>query len=129
MRNLDIPARRYLIASIFLNNSLSIILLTITALTCASFAALQTWHLFFPDQPFEFWQENYFRRLIEAGPRLYREGGWVLAKCILSSTLGSAAAIIIGLRRKTSVVSINNAIAEAIVVGVSITLLAHAFVA
>jgi hypothetical protein len=95
----------------------------------ASWAALQTWHIFFPDQPFEFWQENYFRRLSQSGPRLILELGWVGCKIVLSSLLGSAAAIFIGLRPKKSVVSINNAIAEAIVVGVSLTLLAHAFFA
>ena len=54
---------------------------------------------------------------------------WVGCKIVLSSVLGSAAAIYIGLRPKKSVVSINNAIAEAIVIGVSLTLLAHAFFA
>ena len=99
------------------------------ALTTASWAALQTWWVFFPGQPFEFWQENYFRRLIEGSPTLIIDAAWVLAKMILGSALASLAAILIGLRRKTSVVSINNAIAEAIVIGVSITLMAHALVA
>ena len=43
----------------------------------------------------------------------------MLAKIVLGSTLGGTAAILIGLRRKISVVSINNAIAQAIVIGVS----------
>jgi ABC-type multidrug transport system ATPase subunit/ABC-type transporter Mla maintaining outer membrane lipid asymmetry permease subunit MlaE len=129
MRNLNIPALRYLLVSIFLNNLLAIVLLTLAALTTASWAALQTWWLFFPDQPFEFWQENYFRRLIEGGPTLIMDVAWVLAKMVLGSTLATLAAVLIGLRRKTSVVSINNAIAEAIVIGVLITLMAHALVA
>jgi len=69
------------------------------------------------------------RRLIEGGPTLIMDAAWVLAKMVLGSALASLAAILIGLRRKTSVVSINNAIAESIVIGVSITLMAHALVA
>jgi ABC-type multidrug transport system ATPase subunit/ABC-type transporter Mla maintaining outer membrane lipid asymmetry permease subunit MlaE len=129
MRNLNIPALRYLLVSIFLNNLLAIVLLTLAALTTASWAALQTWWFFFPGQPFEFWQENYFRRLIEGGPTLIMDAVWVLAKMVMGSALASLAAILIGLRRKTSVVSINNAIAESIVIGVSVTLMAHALVA
>jgi ABC-type multidrug transport system ATPase subunit/ABC-type transporter Mla maintaining outer membrane lipid asymmetry permease subunit MlaE len=129
MSNLKIPGLGYLVASILIANTLSLALLTVAALAMSAWSALQTWYFFFPDQPFEFWQENYFRRLTEAGPRLYVELGWVTCKIVLSSVLGSGAAIIIGLRPKTSVLSINNAIAEAIVVGVSATLVAHAFFA
>jgi len=129
MSNLNIPGLGYLVASIIIANTLSLALLTVAALATASWSALQTWYFFFPDQPFEFWQENYFRRLVEAGPTLFVELGWVACKIVFSSILGSAAAVIIGLRPKTSVVSINNAIAEAIVIGVSMTLLAHAFFA
>jgi len=127
MGNLNIPGLGYLIASILIANTLSLALLTVAALVMASWSAFQTWYLFFPDQPFEFWQENYFQQLIKAGSRLWVELGWVTCKIVLSSILGSGSAIVIGLRPKTSVVSINNAIAEAIVVGVSMTLLAHAF--
>lgn len=129
MRNLAIPGLRYLVVSILVANTLSLALLTVAALATASWSALQTWQVFFPDQPPEFWQENYFRRLIEAGPALYAQLGWVGAKIVLSSLLGSGAAILIGLRPKLSVVSINNAIAKAIVIGVSLTLLSHAFFA
>jgi ABC-type multidrug transport system ATPase subunit/ABC-type transporter Mla maintaining outer membrane lipid asymmetry permease subunit MlaE len=129
MKNLNIPGLGYLIASILVANTLSLFLLTLAALAMSSWAALQTWHFFFPDQPFEFWQENYFRRLNLSGLRLILELSWVGWKIVLSSLLGSAAAIYIGLRPKKSVVSINNAIAEAIVIGVSLTLLAHAFFA
>ena len=129
MSNLNIPGLGYLVASIIIANTLSLALLTVAALATASWSALQTWYFFFPDQPFEFWQENYFRRLVEAGPTLFVELGWVACKIVFSSILGSAAAVVIGLRPKTSVVSINNAIAEAIVIGVSMTLLAHAFFA
>ena len=53
----------------------------------------------------------------------------MLAKITLAAALGGIAAILIGLRRKTSVVSINNAVAQAIVISVSVTLLSHAVVA
>jgi ABC-type transporter Mla maintaining outer membrane lipid asymmetry permease subunit MlaE len=126
MNNLNIPGLGYLIASILVANTLSLFLLTGAALAMSSWGALQTWHFFFPDQPFEYWQENYFRRLNQGGLHLLLEFSWVAWKIVLSSLLGSAAAIYIGLRPKKSVVSINNAIAEAIVVGVSLTMIAHA---
>ncbi|WP_207461208.1 ATP-binding cassette domain-containing protein [Azospirillum sp. SYSU D00513] len=129
MRNLNIPALWYLVVSILLANTLALVMLTLVALISASWSALQTWWLFFPDQPLEFWQENYFRRLAEAGPGLITEAGWIGAKILLSSLLGGITAVAIGLRRKTSVMSINTAIAEAIVAGVSLTLGAHALVA
>ncbi len=128
MGNLRIPINAYVILSIILNNLVALFVLTIVALVAASWAALQTWQIFFPEQPPEFWRENYFRRLVQAGPQLWVEAGWILAKIVLSALVGSTAAIIIGLRRKVSVVSINNAIAEAIVIGVSVTLLSHAVV-
>lgn len=126
MRNLDIPGLRYLNASIVVANMLALAILTAVALVSASWSAYQTWTLFFPDQPFEFWQENYFRRLVEAGRS---EWGWGLAKIVLSAVLSSAAAITIGLRSNTDVVSVTSAVARAIVIGVSLTLLAHAFLA
>jgi ABC-type multidrug transport system ATPase subunit/ABC-type transporter Mla maintaining outer membrane lipid asymmetry permease subunit MlaE len=129
MNNLNIPGLGYLIASILVANTMSLFLLTVAALAMSSWAALQTWHWFFPDQPFEYWQENYFRQLTQSSTRTLLELSWVAWKIVLSSFLGSAAAIYIGLRPKKSVVSINNAIAEAIVIGVSLTLLAHAFFA
>jgi ABC-type nitrate/sulfonate/bicarbonate transport system ATPase subunit/ABC-type transporter Mla maintaining outer membrane lipid asymmetry permease subunit MlaE len=129
MGNLNIPGLGYLVASILIANTLSLSLLTVAALATASWSALQTWRFLFPDQPFEFWQENYFRRLIETSPSLFFELFWVTCKIVFSSILGSAAAVIIGLRPKTSVVSINNAIAQAIVIGVSMTLLVHALFA
>jgi ABC-type multidrug transport system ATPase subunit/ABC-type transporter Mla maintaining outer membrane lipid asymmetry permease subunit MlaE len=129
MNNLRIPANVYLVLSILLNNLLAMLLLTGVALITASWSALQTWHLFFPDQPSEFWRENYFRRLLETNHRLWLEVVWVLAKIMLGAALGGTAAILIGLRRKISVVSINNAVAQAIVIGVSLTLLSHAVVA
>jgi ABC-type multidrug transport system ATPase subunit/ABC-type transporter Mla maintaining outer membrane lipid asymmetry permease subunit MlaE len=129
MGNLRIPMRRYIVLSIVLNNLVALFLLTVVALIANSWASLQTWLFFFPEQPVEFWRENYFRRLVESGPHLWTELGWIVAKIVLAGVVGSAAAILIGLRRKTSVVSINNAIAEAIVVGVSVTLLSHAAIA
>lgn len=129
MTNLNIPANRYIFLSIFVANTVALLALTVVALVSSSFASLQTWGLFFPDQPYEFWQEHFFRRLTGAGDRLFAETGWVVAKTTLSSLLGTAMAVAIGIRRKSSVVSINNAVAQAIVLGVSLTLMAHAFVA
>ncbi len=47
-------------------------------------------------------------------------------KTVARALAAGAAAIVIGLRRKDSVVAINYAIAESIIAGVSITLFIHA---
>src|SRR3546814_8004521 len=72
MANLNIPAMTYLVISIVFANTLSMLILTAAALVMSFWASLQTWQLFFPGQPFEFWQENYFRQF-QSGPVVMTE--------------------------------------------------------
>jgi ABC-type multidrug transport system ATPase subunit/ABC-type transporter Mla maintaining outer membrane lipid asymmetry permease subunit MlaE len=128
MANLRIPARTYLIGSIVSNMVIASLLLLAVALTMATWTSYQTWHLLFPGQPFELWQENYFRIFLRGGPRVTSLLTWVVVKTILSAIGAAAVAVRIGMRQKESVIAINYAIAESIVVGISITLLVHAIV-
>lgn len=128
MANLGIPASVYLIGSIVLNMIVASVVLMSVSLTTAAWTSLQTWHLLFPGQQTELFQENFFRVFLSGNAHAMDDLFWVLVKTVLSSLFASLAAIAIGLRRKESVVAINYAIAESIIAGVSITLFVHAAV-
>ncbi|MGQ9366059.1 ATP-binding cassette domain-containing protein [Azospirillum sp. A39] len=128
MHNLRIPSNLYLVGSVLLNMVLGSVVLMAVAMATAGWASLQTWHLLFPGQAAELWQENFFRTFLTGEAQVWQDLGYVVAKTMLSSALAGLAGVFIGLRKKTSVVAINYAIAESIVAGVSITLFIHAAV-
>lgn len=129
MRNLRIPGRAYLVASIMLNMVLGAVVLGLVAWVMSSWTSYKTWQFLFPDQPFELWQENYYRMLLRNPVAMMKSLGWVALKVIASVVVASAIAIRVGLGKKDSVVSINYGIAQSIVLGVSATLFIHAVVA
>ena len=128
MHNLRIPSNLYLIGSVLLNMVLGSVVLMAVAMATAGWASLQTWHLLFPGQASELWQENFFRTFLTGEAQVTRDLMYVLIKTVLSAAVAGLAGVVIGLRKKTSVVAINYAIAESIVAGVSITLFIHAAV-
>ena len=129
MHNLHIPGRRYLTAAILLNTLFGSLVLVGASLAVSGWTSLQTWQLLFPGQPFELWQENFFRRLLEDPAHWARNMGWVVLKVVLSSAAGAWLAIRAGLSRKDSVIAVNYAIARSIVLGVTVTLFIHAAIA
>ena len=129
MSNLGIPARRYIYVAVAVNMALAGLLLTVLSEVVASFASYQTWRLIFAGQPFELWMENFYREFLRNHHTLWIHGGWTLFKVIATSTVATVTALLIGARRKESVISINHAIARSIVIGASATLTIHALVA
>ncbi|NYZ12143.1 ATP-binding cassette domain-containing protein [Azospirillum sp. RWY-5-1] len=128
MANLRIPAMAYLIGSVLLNMVFASVVLMAVSMSTAAWTSLQTWHLLFPGQSSELFRENFFRVFLNGGPHVTMDLVWVLVKTVTSSVVAGLAAIVIGLRKKDSVVAINYAIAESIIAGVSITLFVHAIV-
>ncbi|WP_029007615.1 ATP-binding cassette domain-containing protein [Azospirillum halopraeferens] len=128
MHNLRVPSNVYLIGSVLLNMVLGSVVLMAVAMATAGWASLQTWHLLFPGQASELWRENFFRTFLSGEAQVYRDLMYVLIKTVLSAGFAGLAGVLIGLRKKTSVVAINYAVAESIVAGVSITLFIHAAV-
>jgi ABC-type transporter Mla maintaining outer membrane lipid asymmetry permease subunit MlaE len=128
MENLRISARRYIFSAILINMVIGALLLLVLSLAVASWSSMQTWHLQFPQQHLELWRGQFFQRVLtdDLWPRSNMV--WVVAKTALSALLAGIAAIVIGGGRKDSVIAINTAIAQSIIVGVTVTLLVHAVV-
>ncbi len=125
MRNLSLPGRGYIIASIMISLVVGSLVLVAAALIAAFLASLITWHYLFPGQPTEYWQENFFRKMM-VGDTALVEGGWITLKVAASALLGGAAAITVGLRKLRSPSQLPQLIATAIIAGVSLTLMVHA---
>lgn len=128
MENLRIPARGYIFTAIVLNMVVGSGILLVASLAVASWSSMETWHLLFPQQHRELWQDHFFRKLLSDGLWPTSKMGWVLLKVMLSGLLASAVAIVIGMGKKESVIAINLAIAQSIIAGVTITLMVHAVV-
>lgn len=128
MENLRIPARGYIFTAIILNMVVGSGLLLVVSLAVASWSSMETWHLLFPQQHRELWQDHFFRKLLVDGLTPSPKMGWVLLKVALSGLLAGGIAIAIGMGRKDSVIAINTAIAQSIIAGVTVTLLVHALV-
>ncbi len=125
MKNLHLPGRGYIVASIMISLILGGLVLVAVALITAFATSLLTWKYLFPGQPDEYWQENFFRKLADRDA-LLTDLGWVALKVAASTFLGGGVAVLIGLRSRVSASGVTQLIASAIIGGVSLTLLVHA---
>jgi hypothetical protein len=125
MRNLRLPGRAYIVASIMISLVVGSLILVGFAMISAFLTSLVTWHFLFPGQPTGYWKENFFRKIID-GHIMLEAGGWIILKVALSAMLGGGAAILVGLQPLRSSSQIAQLIATAIITGVSLTLLVHA---
>lgn len=125
MQNLHLPGRAYIIASIMISLVVGSLFLVAAALVSAFASALLTWHYLFPGQATGYWQEYFFRKIMDPGT-MGIQGFWVVLKVTASAVLGGAVAIFIGLRPSRSPGNVVQLIASAIISGVSLTLLVHA---
>ena len=125
MKNLHLPGRAYLVASIMISLTVGAIFLVAAALVAAFTTSLLTWHYLFPGQPSEYWQENFFRKLVHPHTLLV-DAGWMMLKVAASALLGGGAAVLIGLSSRYSPSQVPELIASAIIGGVTLTLLVHA---
>ena len=125
MRNLRLPGRAYIVASIMISLVVGSLILVGFAMISAFLTSLVTWQYLFPGQPIGYWQENFFRKIID-GHIMWEAGGWIVLKVALSALLGGGAAVIVGLQPLRSPSQVAQLIATAIITGVSLTLLVHA---
>jgi ABC-type transporter Mla maintaining outer membrane lipid asymmetry ATPase subunit MlaF/ABC-type transporter Mla maintaining outer membrane lipid asymmetry permease subunit MlaE len=125
MRNLRLPGRGYIIASIMISLVVGSLILVGFALISAFFTSLVTWHYLFPGQATGYWQENFFRKITD-GHIMLTSGLWIVVKVTLSALLGGGAAVLVGLQPLRSSSQVAQLIATAIITGVSLTLLVHA---
>ena len=125
MRNLHLPGRAYIVASIMISLVVGSLILVGFAMISAFVTALLTWHYLFPGQPTGYWQEYFFRKVLD-GNIMWQASFWIVLKVALSALLGGGAAVVVGLRPLRSPSQVAELIATAIITGVSLTLMVHA---
>jgi hypothetical protein len=128
MRNLNIPGRFYVFASMLFSMVAGAVGLLVLSLLLGAWASQETWHLQFPNQYRALFRSLFFRNVIGADGWPVPAMGWVIVKAALSGLLSGIAAIAIALIPKSSSQDVSRSVANAIVVGVIIALLVHAVI-
>ncbi|MGE0254901.1 MAG: ATP-binding cassette domain-containing protein [Alphaproteobacteria bacterium] len=128
MVSLNISHRAYLVGGVLASNVAGALLLTLLMLAVTVAATLLTWQAGFPDKPAALFRDSFFVLVFRGGDWLPDGWPWMLAKVLASALASAAVGLYFGYRPKTSVLSINAAIAQAIIFGVSITLAVNALI-
>ena len=126
MANLNIPGRAYVFSSIVLTMVVGSIGFLVLALLLGGWAAQETWHLQFPTQYRALFRTQFFRNVLTADGWPLPTMGWVVVKAALSALLSAGSSILIALRPQPSSQAVNHSVANAIVIGVILTLIVHA---
>jgi len=126
MASLNMDHRAYLCGGVLASSLLGALLLTLLILAVGAAATLATWQVQFPDQPAALFRDSFFLLVFRDGAWLPDGWPWMLAKILPSALASAAVGLYFGYRRKTSVLSLNAAIAQAIIFGVSAALLVNA---
>lgn len=128
MASLNMDHRAYLGGGVLAASLLGALLLTLLILAVGAAATLATWQLQFPGQPADLFRDSFFLLVFRDGAWLPDAWPWMLAKIIPSALASALLGLYFGYRRKTSVLSLNAAIAQAIIFGVSAALIVNAAV-
>lgn len=126
MTNLNIPGRKYVFSSILITMVVGSIFYLVLSLLLGSWAAQETWHLQFPSQYRALFRTQFFRNVLHASGWPLPVMGWVVVKAGVSALLAGISSILIALGPKPSSEAVNRSVANAIVIGVILTLLVHA---
>lgn len=98
------------------------------SLLLGSWAAQETWHLQFPTQYRALFRTQFFRNVLDENGWPLPVMGWVVVKAAASALLATTSSILLALRPKASSQALSGAVADAIVVGVVLTLVVHAVI-
>lgn len=126
MANLNIPGRTYVFASILLTMVAGSVAFLLLSLLLGSWAAQETWHVQFPMQYRALFRTQFFRNVLDESGWPLPLMGWVVVKAAGSALLAAASSILIALGPKPSSQAVNRSVANAIVIGVILTLVVHA---
>lgn len=126
MTSLNMNHRAYLCGGVLASSLLGALLLTLLILSVGATATLLTWQAQFPDQPAALFRDSFFLLVFREGAWLPDGWPWMLAKILPSALASAALGLYFGYRPKSSVLSLNTAIAQAIIFGVSAALLINA---
>jgi len=123
MRNLNIPHDVYLTGTILAASAVASIVLVLMSECLTGWVAMATWSYIFPDDSTYMWRDQYFQRLWPPG-QLFMDGtDWIAAKAIPSIVGAAGIALYFGYRAKSTVVDINQSIAQALIWGLSYILI------
>ena len=126
MANLNIPGRTYIFSSILISMVGGSVVFLVLSLLLGSWTAQETWHVHFPGQYRALFRNQFFRQVLDAGGWPLHGMVWVLVKTMASAFLAAVSSIIIALRSGPSNQAVNHSVANAIVIGVILTLFVHA---
>ena len=128
MISLNMSHRGYISGGVLASSLLGALLLALLLLAVAATASLVTWQAQFPELPAAIFRDAFFQLVFREGDWLPDGWLWMLAKILPSALAAGALGLHFGQRPKTSVVSLNSAIAQAIIFGVSAALIINALV-
>jgi ABC-type lipoprotein export system ATPase subunit/ABC-type transporter Mla maintaining outer membrane lipid asymmetry permease subunit MlaE len=126
MDNLNIPGRVYVFSSILITMVAGSIIYLLLSLLLGSWASQETWHVQFPTQYRALFRTQFFRNVLDENGWPLPVMGWVIVKAGLSALLAAISSILIALGPKPSSQAVNTSVANAIVIGVILTLIVHA---
>lgn len=123
MRNLNVPHDIYLTGAVLTASAVASVVLTLMSECLTGWVAMVTWSYIFPDDSTYLWRDQYFQRLWPPGQWLMDGTDWIAAKAIPSIVGAAAIALYFGYRTKSTVVDINQSIAQALIWGLSFVLI------
>lgn len=123
MRNLNIPHDVYLTGTVLVASAVASVVLVIMSECLTAWVAMATWSYIFPDESTYMWRDQYFQRLWPPGELVMDGTGWIAAKAIPSIVGAAGIALYFGYRPKSTVVDINQSIAQALIWGLSFVLI------
>jgi ABC-type multidrug transport system ATPase subunit/ABC-type transporter Mla maintaining outer membrane lipid asymmetry permease subunit MlaE len=122
MRNLNIPYRLYITSNIIAASVVATIVLVTLSVCVTAWVAMMTWAYIFPDDSTYLWRDQYFQRLWPPGTKMLDGVDWITVKSIPSVIGATGIALWLGYRPKQTVADINDAIAKALIWGMSFVL-------
>ena len=126
MDNLNIPGRAYVFGAILLSMTGGCVVFVVLSVLVGGWAAQETWHLQFPTQYRALFKAQFFREVLDPAGLPLPVMAWVPVKAAASGLLAGAVALLIGAGPKASSQAVGRAVANAIVLGVLLTLVVHA---
>lgn len=123
MRNLNVPHDIYLTGTILVASAVASVVLVVMSECLTAWVAMATWSYIFPDESTYMWRDQYFQRLWPPGQFLMDGTDWIAAKAIPSIVGAAAISLYFGYRAKSTVIDINQSIAQALIWGLSFVLI------
>lgn len=123
MRNLNVPHQIYLTGMILTASAVASLVLVLMSECLTAWVAMATWSYIFPDESTYMWRDQYFQRLWPPGRLLLDGTDWIVAKAVPSIVGAAGISLYFGYRAKTTVIDINQSIAQALIWGLSFVLI------